>query len=74
MHEKKVKIILTNIKLRRKALGYTQQCMADKLGINQNVYSKIELNNIRLTACRFLLICDLLEVEVDEILKGINRS
>jgi len=70
MYKKKVKIILKNIKKRRLELGYTQEYMAHKLGIQQNVYSKIELNNIKLTACRFLLICELLEIEATKIIKG----
>jgi transcriptional regulator with XRE-family HTH domain len=70
MYEKKVKIILKNIKKRRAELGYTQEYMAHKLGIKQNVYSKIELSNIKLTACRFLLICELLDVEVGKMIKS----
>ncbi len=70
MYKKKVKVILKNIKKRRLELGYTQDYMAHKLGIQQNVYSKIELNNIKLTACRFLVICELLEIEVTKIIKG----
>ena len=70
MYKKKVKVILKNIKKRRLELGYTQDYMAHKLGIKQNVYSKIELNNIKLTACRFLVICELLEIEVTKIIKG----
>jgi len=70
MYKKKVKVVLKNIKKRRLELGYTQDYMAHKLGIQQNVYSKIELNNIKLTACRFLVICELLEIEVTKIIKG----
>ena len=39
------KLLLYNheIKSRREALGYTQQQLADIVGIHQNLYSRIEL-------------------------------
>jgi transcriptional regulator with XRE-family HTH domain len=69
MYEKKVKKILSKIKKRRVQLGYTQKHLADHLGISQNIYSKIELNNIKLTACRFMVICTVLEIDPADLLK-----
>jgi transcriptional regulator with XRE-family HTH domain len=69
MYEKKVKKILAKIKKKRSQLGYTQKYMADYLGISQNIYSKIELNHIQLTACRFMVICDVLDLDPAETLK-----
>jgi len=68
MYKKRIQKILVKIKFRRLKLGYTQSFMADKLNIGQNTYSKLEQNKITLTACRFAHICDILEVNPDEIL------
>lgn len=38
------------IRMIRELRGFSQEYMADKLGIKQNGYSKIELNQTRLTA------------------------
>jgi transcriptional regulator with XRE-family HTH domain len=67
-YEEKIKNILTNIKVKRTKLGYSQNHIADQLGISQNMYSKIELGKTQITACKFLKICDLLEIQADELL------
>jgi len=70
MYKKRIKKILINIKLRRLELGYSQKFMADKLQISQNLYSKIEMNNIKLIACRFLVICDVLGIDAAKLLSA----
>jgi transcriptional regulator with XRE-family HTH domain len=69
MYEEKIKNILTNIKVKRTKLGYSQTHIADRLGISQNMYSKIELGKTKITACKFLMICDLLEMNAAELLR-----
>jgi len=69
MYREKVKSILYHIKLRRQELGYTQKYMAHKLCIHQNMYSKIEKNQVKFTADVFLLICEVLEMDACKLLK-----
>jgi len=70
MYEEKIKNILATIKVKRTKLGYSQNHIADKLGISQNMYSKIELGKTQITACKFLMICDALEINADEMLRN----
>lgn len=58
------------IKRRRSKLGYSQKYMADKLGVSQNMYSKFELNYSKITVCRFVAICEVLEINPCEVLQG----
>lgn len=44
--------------------------MAGKLGISQNMYSKFELNYSKITVCRFIAICEVLEINPGKALKG----
>ncbi|WP_461452531.1 helix-turn-helix domain-containing protein [Mucilaginibacter sp.] len=71
MYEKEINRILTVIKNKRVTMGYSQFYMAEKLGITQNVYSKIEANKIKLTACRLLMICELLDIEAVKLFESI---
>lgn len=71
MYHKKVEKILKAIKKRRADLGYSQMFVAAKLQITQNVYSKIESCKIKLTACRLLMICDILEIDIAELIKSV---
>ncbi len=72
MYEERTAKILTLIKERRIGLGYSQKQMADKLNISQNIYSKIELNYVTLTAGRFLLICEILQLNASDLLSGVK--
>ena len=70
MYEQRITGILELIKHRRFTLGYSQQYMADKLGISQNMYSKFELNYSKITIGRFIAICEVLEIDPHEALKA----
>lgn len=70
MYKKRIKKILIKIKFRRVKLGYTQSFMADKLNISQNTYSKIEQNKLKLTVCKFVVICELLKIDTAELLNS----
>jgi transcriptional regulator with XRE-family HTH domain len=72
MYEKELNRILATIKGRRSQLGYSQMFVAEKLNITQNVYSKIESNKIKLTACRLSTICDILDIDVIELMRSVN--
>jgi transcriptional regulator with XRE-family HTH domain len=69
MYEQRIISILELIKHRRSKLGYSQQYMAGKLGISQNMYSKFELNYSKITIGRFIAICEVLEIDLHQILK-----
>jgi len=71
MYEKELNRIINVIKNRRATLGYSQFYVAAKLGITQNVYSKIESNKIKLTACRLLMICEILDIDAVKLLKSL---
>lgn len=70
MYEQRIIKILALIKHRRLKLGYSQNYMAGKLGISQNMYSKFELNYSKITVCRFVAICEVLGINPGETLKG----
>jgi transcriptional regulator with XRE-family HTH domain len=72
MYEKELDKILTAIKKRRTQLGYSQMFVAEKLQITQNVYSKTEANKIKLTVCRLSMICDILEIDVLELMRSVQ--
>jgi len=71
MYEKELNRIINVIKNRRATLGYSQFYVAEKLGITQNVYSKIEANKIKLTACRLLMICEILDIDAVKLMKSL---
>lgn len=60
--ENMAKIAATNIRRVREYRNYTQQYMAEKLGISQNAYSKLELGESRVTLQRFFEIANILNV------------
>lgn len=59
--------IIKRIKSVREERGYTQQFIAEKLGISQNAYSKIEIGSSKLTLQRCLQIADVLEVTIPRL-------
>lgn len=64
-----VKTILEHIiELRERKRNYSQSYMAQRLGMTQKAYSKIETGETRLTVHHLLQIADILEVELSEIL------
>jgi transcriptional regulator with XRE-family HTH domain len=71
MYEKQINRIITVIKNKRIALGYSQSYVAEKLGVTQNVYSKIEANKIKLTACRLLMICEIMDIDIIKLMKSV---
>jgi transcriptional regulator with XRE-family HTH domain len=71
MYEKQINRIITVIKNKRIALGYSQSYVAEKLGVTQNVYSKIEATKIKLTACRLLMICEIMDIDIIKLMKSV---
>lgn len=59
----RAKIAASNIRKLREFRNYTQLYMAQKLGVSQNAYSKIELGYSKICLEKLFLIADALEVE-----------
>ena len=53
----------------RELKNYTQEAVAQQMGISQNAYSKIENNQTQLTISHLKLICKILDVPVNELLR-----
>jgi transcriptional regulator with XRE-family HTH domain len=63
-----MKYLANNIRRLRESKSYSQEYMAAKMGLSQNGYSKIELNQTRLTVERLLIIAKLLGTEAGNLL------
>ena len=61
-------IIGVNIRCRRNNLNYSQEYMGYKLNISQNAYSKIELNQTKLTVQRLYEIAVIFEITPIELM------
>lgn len=64
----KTRNVTENIRKIREAKRLTQEYLAEKLGISQNAYSKIELGYSQITLYRLFQITTVLDVEVIELL------
>ena len=60
---------MQKIKILRKKLGISQFAMAEKLGISQNAFSKIELGKSELTLNRLYQVADILEMNVLDLIQ-----
>jgi len=61
------------IRQHREIKGYSQEYMADLLGINQSSYSKIENDSTKITVDRLFDIAHHLEVDVTQLM-GLGRQ
>ncbi|QNL50731.1 helix-turn-helix transcriptional regulator [Olivibacter sp. SDN3] len=64
----KAKIVASNIKKLREYRNYTQLYMAEKLGISQNAYSKMELGYSKISLDKLFSIAAALEIPHTELL------
>lgn len=69
MEEKFNKEIGQLIRNRRRAKDYSQDYMAIKLDISQNVYSRIESGKIKCSAFKMMKILKLLEISLIEVIE-----
>lgn len=58
----------TKIRMVRELRGYSQDYMAEKLGVAQNTYSKIETNQSKLSVETMKKIADVLEISPTDIM------
>lgn len=65
----RVSEIITNIRLARERLNYTQDYLAMRMNVSQNAYSKIELGYSKLTLARLMEICNILEIPLGDMIE-----
>lgn len=70
----RVALLIGKIRKRRESLNYSQEYLAAKLCISQKTYSKLELQHNKLTVDRLLQICDILEVDVRDLLQHEEKA
>ena len=70
-HRTKSQALVLQIKRLRKQQGISQAAMAEKLGIAQNAFSKIELGKSDLTVARLYKIAEILKFDLLEVLRSI---
>ncbi|MFT3949156.1 MAG: helix-turn-helix transcriptional regulator [Agriterribacter sp.] len=58
----------TTLKILREVKGYTQEQIADVLGISQNTYSRLERNPKSLTAQQAQKLADVYKVNIEDLL------
>ena len=63
-----------NIRKHREFKGFSQEYMAQELGINQSSYAKIEKENTKLTVERLQRISEVLEVEISSLLNSSKQN
>lgn len=61
--------VSNNIRAIREFRNYSQDYLAQKLGMSQNGYSKIELGYTNITLQRVCHIADILEVNLNDIIE-----
>lgn len=66
--------IIENLQKRRKSLGYSQEEMAEKLGISLTSYRKIENGTTSLVSKRVFQIASILGIEPQKLLFGYDSS
>lgn len=65
--QKKVDAIVYNIRVVRERKNYSQDYVAMKMKSSQNSYSKMELGYSKLTVAKLLEICQILEVNIVDL-------
>lgn len=68
----RARTVASNIRRVREYRNYTQAYVAQKIGISQNAYSKLELGFHKLSLERLFQIADALGVETTSLLKHDN--
>ena len=70
MNEIIYKKVSEKIRIVRLTLGYSQEYMAQELGISQNVYSKNERNMKDVSLERVIQICEILNIPFEGLLNN----
>ena len=64
----KIEKILANLRLQRIQKGYSQEYLAEQLGLTQYAYHKIENGKTKLQVKCLLELCMVLEIQVEALL------
>jgi len=68
LHSKEIQKIFSNIRKIRMMKGYSQQNIADEIGINQKHYSKIESGNVDISITRLFQIAKALGTTITNLI------
>jgi transcriptional regulator with XRE-family HTH domain len=66
--------ISSNIRKVRESKNYSQEFMAVKLGVSQNVYSRMEQGLAKIEIERLLLISEILETSISDLIGAKDRQ
>ncbi len=69
-----LKEIGERVNLRRKALGYTQEQLAEKINVSVQMISNLELGKKAIRPENIVKLCDTLEISADYLLTGSDSS
>lgn len=64
---RKVEKILATLRLQRIKKGYSQEYLGDQLGLSQYAYHKIENGKTKLKVKCLLELCEVLEIEIQDL-------
>ncbi|OOQ60397.1 helix-turn-helix domain-containing protein [Mucilaginibacter pedocola] len=65
--------IAAAIRQRRLKVNYSQEYVAEQLGISQNAYSKFEMGQCNITLIRALHVCEILGIDLAELLRPVLK-
>ncbi|MDP4120288.1 MAG: helix-turn-helix transcriptional regulator [Bacillota bacterium] len=68
-YKDKYKMLGLNIAYYRKLRGYTQESLAEKIGIDQTHMSKIEIASVGISLDVYFSICKALDVEPSKLME-----
>lgn len=60
-----IEVVQANLKIIRKVLGWTQQNLADRIGVSKAMISHIETGKYKLTKTQLLALMYILETQFD---------
>lgn len=70
IYKKEMQRVASKIRKLRENKNFSQQYLAQKIGISQNAYSKIELGYSKITLDRLIHISHILEIDTAELLEA----
>ena len=64
---------MTQVKKMRRINDYTQEFVANKLGVTQTIYSQKENGKVKFSVVEALKLAELYDTSVEELFKDVNR-
>ncbi|WP_175897122.1 helix-turn-helix domain-containing protein [Burkholderia pseudomultivorans] len=59
---------------RRRALGWTQAVLAEKIGVAEETMSRMESGKVAISLARLARFCDLLDLSIEELLLQVSEN